>query len=359
MGTPPRYKPPPKPRFDYSRLIKDSLSLTWRHKFLWFFGLFAAGNTTYGGWSGNFNFSTGNGTGSGHTIDQGRNEVGDWISSHVGLIVAVGLALLAVGILVWLWSIICRGAVIGSVQDIREDKPSGFGSAFRRGRRSFGRLLLFDLLLLAIFMGIGVIVTALMLLIVFMALALGEAGRIIAISIAGLVVLWLIGILIMTFGYLSCITFGIALVVPLTLIIVYATRAIVLDGERPISALRLGWRLMFETLSRSLLLFLMGAGLGIVANIGTLVAVGVAAVPAIIAWIVTGTGGWAVSGIVLSSILSLLPLLVLILVVAVTNTYFTSFWTIIYLKLTGREPEAPAAPFDPALAPYPPAPAPG
>lgn len=349
-----KYSPPPRPPFDYGRLIKGTLSLVWRHRFLWFFGLFAGGSVnSFGGWSGNFSGSFDSG-GEDFSQTEAATEVGNWVSDHIALIVALVVAMVILGILAWLWSIVCRGAVIGATQDIREGAASGFSAAFHRGTGSFGRLLLFDLFLLMVGIGFMLIAVAVGAALVFLALS-GEVGQAIVATLGVLVGLALIGLLIASLGFFACFTVWFVPWLLVAIIIMFATRAVVLDGARPVEALKRGWRLLMDNLARTLLLFLLGSGLSIVGSIGTVAAVVATAIPAIVAWVITGTGGWPTGGIIAASVLSVLPLAALILAAALVNTYFTSYWTIIYLKFTGRDREPEPAP---AIPPYPPAPFP-
>lgn len=333
-----KYTPPPRPPFDYGRLIKDTLRLVWRHKFLWFFGLFAGGSvTSFGSWTGNFGGSGSSDVGNdGTQPSQTATDVSNWLNDHIAIIVIVAASLVVLAILLWLWSVVCRGAVIGSAQDIRLEKPAGFGTAWRRGTGSFGKLLLFDLFLLSVGIGVAVIISALTALLIFLAVS-GAAGKVIVMTLGVIAGVAVLAILVTGLGYLSCVTVWFAVWVPLAIIFIFATRAVVLDQARPIAALRQGWHLLIDNLARSLLLFLLSAGLSIAGNIGAIAAVLLAAVPAGIAWIVVGSGDWPLAGIIMASLITLLPLAALIVAAALINTYFTSYWTIIYLKLAGRD----------------------
>lgn len=339
---PPKFRPP-RPPFDYGSLIKGTLGLVWRHKFLWFFGLFATGSTTTFSWSGNFSgdFSPNEDTAP-SGASQFPREISDWIGAHLTLIIAAAIALVILGILIWLWSIVCRGAVIGSVEDIQEGKPSGFGAAFSRGKQSFGRLLLLDLLLLAIVVGLVMIITAVIFFFIFLAVT-GATGTTIVIIILSLVALGLLGLMFTGLGYLTFFTLWFVLWVPVTLLVIYATRAIVLERAGPIEGLRQGWRLMMSTLVRTLLLFLLSTGLSIGGSIGAVMVAGLAAVPAIAAWVITGLSGWSIPGITISILLSLLPVAAILFSYALINTYFTAFWTDAYRRLMQPEREVAAA----------------
>src|SRR5712691_8939393 len=97
---------------DYARLVRDAFYLTWRHRFLWVFGLFAGGGTCSPNFNGNqgFNIPSGGGLPGGGapspappsqsppanpfdatSPDTQRvlGEIGAWLTANAGLIVAV------------------------------------------------------------------------------------------------------------------------------------------------------------------------------------------------------------------------------------------------------------------------------
>jgi hypothetical protein len=319
------YLPPPKKAFDYSELVTGALRLVWRHKYLWFFGLFAGTGTSLGGWNFGYsgNFSNGNTS----------ERITDWIHAHLTLIVTLALAAFTVAVILWLWSIICQGAVIRTVRDIRQGETTSFGSAFRRGRDIFGRLLLFYLLLALIFFGIGIIVTALIVLLVFLA-ATGDAGAAIVALVTSVLGLMAVGLMISSFGYLFFCTSFIAGPLLLALLLNYAIRALVLENRKPVRALRRGFRVLVDNLSRSLLLFLMSMGLSIAAAIGIIFALTIAAVPAGLGWLLAYGLDFSIPAIIIASLLSVPFPVVAILGAAISNTYFTVYWTDAYLMLT-------------------------
>jgi hypothetical protein len=330
------YPHPPRRSVDFGKLMSGSMGLVWRHKYLWFFGLFAWGSSSLGGWNCNYQADSGS-PGTTRQPSEFDREVSDWASSHVGLIVSLVILAAAAGIAIWLWSILCRGAVIGTVREIRAGAPTSFGSAFRRGRASFGKLLLFDLFMLLLFICLMVIVTAALLFMIFLA---GIAGT------PGVVLLSLIGLWILTFfgfgmGFLAICTIWFVPWVFLGILLNFAVRAVVLEGERPMAALRSGFGLMKANLTQTLLMFLISVGLSIGASIAMVIIVGVSSIPSVIAWAAAYGAGWPVSLIVAGSALALLPVAALLLAAALMNTYFTTYWTAGYDELSGNAP-APA-----------------
>src|SRR5438045_9270812 len=122
---------------DYARLVREAFYLTWRHRFLWVFGLFAGGGTCSPNFNmnQNFNIPSGGPPGGGApsparppqsppsnpfdatSPDTQRvlGEIGAWLASNAGLIVAVACfgLVLALGLLVL--HFVSGGALIGGV----------------------------------------------------------------------------------------------------------------------------------------------------------------------------------------------------------------------------------------------------
>ena len=343
-----RYRSPRK-KFNYSELINDSFRITWRNKFLWFFGLFSASSISSmnsPNFSNSFDSSSFEGNGNGASD---YTDFTDWVVRNKWLVIGIAAAAILLFILFWLWSIVCRGAVINSVRDVREGRSISFGTAWRGGLRSFTRLLLYDLFMFLIMIGLAIISFAVILLIVFM-IASGQVGAFI-LSVIGLM---LVPLFMVSFGYLaccSCIIFGGN---PIGIWLNLAQRAVVLEDLRPVESLRRSWRVIMDNLTHSLLLMLLSIGLGIAAGLAALLLIGIAAIPAIVAWIITGVSGWSLAGIIISSLLSLMALVAALVVFAAINTYFTTYWTIAYRKLSGQEGYINVIP---ETQPLPPAPA--
>lgn len=331
------YPHPPRKTVDFGSLIGETWWLIWRHRFLWFFGLFAGGSGSFSG--GNFNFGSGSydespseGRG-GKTEDAGR-EILDWVNAHLTLVIMVVVAAITLAVLFWLWSIICRGAVIGSARDVCQKRSISFKSAFSRGRESFGRLLLFDLFILLLVICLLVIIVAVVMFIIFLLMAAHTAGAVV-LSVLGL---WLLAFFVFGLGYLACCTIWFVPWIFLGIVMNYATRAVILESLRPMAAFRRGWRVMKDNLGQTMLMYLVNLGLSIGAGIAILLAVGLSAIPTIIAWILAYSQDWPMNLIVVASSLMIIPLAMIILTTAAWNTYFTSYWTIGYDRLAGNEP---------------------
>ena len=83
------YPHPPRDSIDFGKIMSGSWRLVWRHKFLWFFGLFAGGSTSLGGWNCNYSSDSGSTPGTSFPRSDFDLEIRNWISSHLTLIVVV------------------------------------------------------------------------------------------------------------------------------------------------------------------------------------------------------------------------------------------------------------------------------
>ena len=122
------------------------------------------------------------------------------------------------------------------------------------------------------------------------------------------------------------------------IVVVFAQRAIVVEDIGPIAAIKSGARLLRSKLGPSLLVWLINVAVSILGGLILVAAMVVTVVPlaivGLLIYMAIGFGGPLIVYLVLAG-------LVLIVVVwalsAVVNTYFWSYWTIAYLRLTGRE----------------------
>lgn len=312
----------PRKSFNYGSLITDTLKLAWRHRFLWFFGLFAGSSTSFGGWSCNFqsDFES-------EELDTGAvtSEISDWVTAHTNLVIAIIIAAVAIALLLWLWSLICQGAVIATVRDINAGKPASFSTAWHYGKQNFTRLLIFNLFLALIALGVILIVFTSIIFMVFAAPSLSFLWSFLREA-------WL---LLIPLGLVMIVGFF-ALYVLISLIILFAMRAVVLDANRPLAALRRGWRLLDGNFGTTLLVFLLSYALGIAGSIIMVFALIAAAIPAVIAWIIAFATGFSLATILIAACISLLAPSAFLVALAAVNTYFSAYWTTAYIRLSGN-----------------------
>jgi hypothetical protein len=122
-----------------------------------------------------------------------------------------------------------------------------------------------------------------------------------------------------------------------SIVVAFAQRAIAVEDVGPIDALRSGWRLTRTHLGDSLLTWLVNAGLalatGIAVVMGVLGALVLLGGVGALLFAIAGFGAPTVAYIGLSAALFLAGVLTL---TGIANTFFWTFWTLVYLRLSGR-----------------------
>ncbi len=305
---------------NYGEIISEAFRLTWRNRFLWFFGFFVAG-------AGSFNFPSGSGGVPGGNTAGDRNrfasrisEMGSAFSEHAAAIL-VGLLVTAIVIfLVFLvLSLISRGALVDGVTALHRGERRGFFTAWRAGAASFWRVLgqglIFLLLTLAILVVLavpsvaGVVAT--------LALTQSVGPRVLFIA---LIVLLFIALLI-------------ALLVPLSIVGQFALRELVV-GRRPvISSIGGGFSLFRRNLGRSFLVWLIALGLSFGIGAGALVVfllLGLALIGPAIALV---AAGYDVAAIVIGVAGGLIFLALVFVISGAIGTFRHAYWTLAYLRL--------------------------
>ncbi|MCX6761525.1 MAG: hypothetical protein NTY33_01600 [Candidatus Moranbacteria bacterium] len=225
------------PNIDYLKIFRDAWKITWKNRFLWWFGLFllmpGISNPNY------FSTSDKQSKESWQAAAE-KVHLQDFISKHAALIATI-IGILAILFLVFLvLGFISRGALIKSTQKILKNEPAGFMSGFRDGKKYFWKL--FSILFfsgLAVFACI--IILAIPIIILFVAKAYIIGG-----ILAFLAVLILIPLLILC-KYLQ----------------VYASFYAVLADLRPWLAVENAYALFKKNILASIIMSLLFIPLGI------------------------------------------------------------------------------------------------
>ncbi len=136
---------------DYGDIIKRSWRITWRYKALWVLGIFAgvSGCQASGGSGGNSGGSSGNG------LQQFGNEFSrfrferfmDRLAELIPLLVAIGLALMLIGLVIAVLSIAARGGLVLGTNAADEGRRATLTELWGAGFGRFWPLLGLDLLL--------------------------------------------------------------------------------------------------------------------------------------------------------------------------------------------------------------------
>jgi hypothetical protein len=306
----------------YTELLRRSLHIAWRNRWLWLLALFA-GEAGGGGGSGGFGgnpFPRGNlGQGGQTSPATGLPDltpVRQWVQDHAGLLVAAALVLVVVWIAFFIFSCACAAAEVRAVQEIDAGRPSGLRRAWSLGRERFMPVLRLRLVLLllglAVLVGLGLIFAA--------GLVLALAGNFVGL----LVVVWLGTAALFT---LLVAAFALSVMLPVAL------RSAVLEGQPGWRALRRAYGLTMARPGRVLACW----GLMVACQIGYGLVVGIAAVvvalPALAAVGTAFAAGQLVLAIIPGVLLALVLGVVLIVGAAAFGAFYSTFWTLAFSRL--------------------------
>jgi len=126
-------------KISYLEIFKQAFKLTWKNRYLWWFGLFIA----LSGILTSFNYS--------FEGDQNnqlmRQNAQNFLLSHPALIIAGLIVFIVIIALFIIIGILGRGALIGSLGEITADKTANFKIGMRFGRKYFWKIFFINLLL--------------------------------------------------------------------------------------------------------------------------------------------------------------------------------------------------------------------
>lgn len=180
------------PTINYIQIFKDAWQITWKNRFLWWFGLLIAianpGGMNYLGSSGD-------------NQEIGSTQVSEFMSSHIQLIIAGAIILLAVLIVLAVLGIIARAGLIGTIDNLQKNLTVNFKSGMKEGKKYFGKLFLLGLtIFFLVFASIIVLAIPIIFLIMTKAYALGIFLGILAFFI--LIPVLILAAFLRIFGYL-------------------------------------------------------------------------------------------------------------------------------------------------------------
>jgi hypothetical protein len=296
---------------DYWSLVSRSLRIVWKHKFLWFFGFFA---TAGGGGGGGFNW-----------VEQGGPRIRDFFLANPAILVLTIVGLVIVWLVLFVMNLISTGAVVAGVRGASEGRGVTFGYAWREGLSAFWRLLGVAVLALIAF----IFVTAICVVPIVLALFGGTSGIVIAVIIGAVLLLPYLAFLFL-----------------LAFTVTYAEREVVLAKASVFDAIYAGWDLTKRHIWKSLLVWLVMLGSGLLYALGLVLVLLIVAVP----FILIGLAN------VFVALVIGIPIGVVIVVVAsgAFGAYSYSVWTLAYdelKRIDGASAAQPAGAAAPLVAP--------
>jgi len=281
----------------YGRLIEDSFRLGWRRKSLWILGLFASGGANYG-------------------VNLVDDDVFDsyggstWSDSELGIALVLAMVVFAivVAIVGVILHVISEGGLVDACRALSRGEATSLGHAWSVGARH----------------GLSVFV-------VFLAgtfLIFLEGALFVGIPLmAGILVHPMLGVLV---GFLGAPVLALALLATIP-VLVFATRAIVLEGRSVGDALARGVEILrrrpLQCAAVGLTRCLVSIGVGMV----SFALVAAAAIPLVLAWAISPVLAVAM-GISLAG-----P--VILALGGYTGCAASYFWTLAFDQLTALDAE--------------------
>ncbi|MGI8650664.1 MAG: hypothetical protein ACR2KW_09845 [Rubrobacter sp.] len=327
-------------RFSYGEIVRSAFRISWRNKFLWFFGFFVGS-----GLSSSFNVPSNFGGGGQQTqelpnLDQFFSTLSHAASGLAGsgpvnaialqtglsggtITLIIGAVLLAVVLLLLYIAlvVVSQGGLAASVAAIDGGEERRFGSTWRSGVQNFWRVLLQAILVFLIALGLGLAIFVVVGLPVLLTFLLSESvGARIAVS----VIFGLIGVLLF-----------IAVFVAFAIVSQFAVRELVVGRSGVVASVGGAFRLFRREMGKSLLVWLLNIGLKILAGIATLIAFVLLALVLIGPGVAVALSGSQTTGIALGIIGGVLFLIPAVIITAAVGTYFHTYWTLAYLRMNG------------------------
>ena len=344
---------------NYGQTIRQAWDTTWRYRFLWLLGLLAGSSAglSFQGPPAQWRTGSQEWPTFGRSIEREAAALGGWLTANWPIVVAVGAGVVVLGLALLVLSLIAQGGMARATADLAEGHTSSFGLAWRAGLRLVWRYAgLWALLALA--------AAASAILVAGAAAAIGWAayagtagltdlatpaavlGVAMLVALAALLLVLVGDLLGVQRHRLLWTTVAVVTVVPVALalaffamavsvVVLYAQRAIAVEDVGPVEALRSGWRLVREHLGDSVLAWLVALALGLAG--GLVVAAGAAVAAAVlgaVGYAVLSAAGMTLATFVYGAGAVVAVLGVLLTLVAVANTFFWNYWTIAYLRLS-------------------------
>lgn len=316
----------------YGQILARSLSITWRHKYLWLLAIFAGeGAASVGAPSSGTSWQGSSAPNQVTSADW--SQLTGWLSAHAALLWTIAIVMVALFVVLFLVSAVANGALVKGSSEHDAERSFTLGQAWKAGLASFWPILQLKLFALLVALTSMVVVVGL----IAIAFVSGMSGAT-ALSVAAAAVAALVVLAAIPFW----VAFGVALL--------FAVRAVALDGMSASVALGRGFRLVGRRLGRVALLWLMMLAVGFV--IGMAVGIGIALVTVVAGVLIVGAafaGGF--TGAVIVGVPSTVAWLAVVITAAGAASAFNStYWTLAYTRLevepelTGWTQMAPPSP---------------
>jgi len=307
---------------NYGDLIRDSFRITWRNRYLWFFGFFVYLGSVGGGGGG----GSGGGGNGGDFQEQSSAEIASVSATavqstfqNVGLIIGLIAVSFVIFLVLFAIYVVSQGGLTDSVAAVERGQRRSFSTTWRAGARLFWRVLGQILLFVGIVLGL--------LLAVAIPIGLLVGGAFFTDSTAFKVVAVVIAIPVVIVALF-------VIFIPVAIVRQFARRTMVVDGEGVISSVGSGYRMFRRNMGRSLLVWVIQLGIMLGATIAFIIAALIVGFILFLPTILLAVAEAATAAIIAGIIAGIILLPLLIVASAILGTFNHSYWTLAYLRMT-------------------------
>lgn len=327
---------------NYGALIGDSLRLTLRNRYLWFFGFFAGGTGT------NFTFNAPSNV---RNVPDGLENLDPGSvalstaspalllqtgGGTVALVVALALLGLLLALVVVALALISHAGLVRGVAALERDEAPAerrFAATWRSGVNGMWRVLGLGVLLFLL--GLGLLLAVALPAGVGIALVFGLTQSVAA------------RVLVTVLLSLVAVALLVAIFIPLFIIWQLALRRTLLAGDRITGSIGGGYGMFRRNLGRSLLVWLIGLVVGFGLGIALLVAAAIVGFLLFLPTIILAVAEITTAAIVTGAIAGVILLALFVVASGALGTFGSAYWTLAYLRLETPEPRTEAAPAAP------------
>lgn len=306
---------------DYGKVLGRAWEITWRWKVLWIFGFLASLGQGGGGGGGSSSYQF---SGDEINIDKwtgGSPEI--FWTSISGVILAIICLLFILAIIIWVISVISRGALIAGVVQVEDEGSTSFRQAWAAGRKKFWTLF-----------GLGVLATIPLIFLVLIGIAFMFVG--IAAGIGILDTQEAAGISTIVMFALVCGCLSCCVLVPLVIVLeqvrVYGERGAILEDLGWIDAFKRGWQVFKDNLGPTIVLWIIFFIIGIIIFAISFVVILILVLP-FIAFM--GFSEFSTASIVPMVCLGLVGVVLFALIRSILTAFTSATWTLAFRDLTG------------------------
>jgi len=309
---------------NYLDVIKRGFALTWNNKFMWALGFLAALGSGASFSNSNYRMNSGDPAAMGQWLTPER-----MAALSAGL-VAFGCIAFIVGIILWLVSLSAYGGLIVGATEMERGlgKPT-FRSAFGAGWRRVWRLVGMSIVLYAIPVIIGIVLTVLFIGAVGGAAFVGAGMEDPGALTAGL------GGVALVLACLLCLL--VPFLILLSLIYPFAFRGIMLRNLGVMDSIRHGWQTVRAHLGEIILLVLAFFLITIIVFIVALAILTPVALVVGVPFVALMDSNAGVLQAILAVLGIVIGLLVIALVSAISTAWQSRTFTLAYLEWTGKD----------------------